>query len=102
MSILVDKSTKVITQGMTGNTGTFHTQQALDYGTQMVAGVTPGKGGTTHIALPQFDTVREAKAATGATASCIYVPPPFAADAICEAIEAEFTSISIPKISHSE
>ena len=93
MSILVDKSTKVITQGMTGNTGTFHTQQALDYGTQMVAGVTPGKGGTTHIGLPQFDTVREAKAATGATASCIYVPPPFAADAICEAIEAEMELI---------
>ncbi|MBX7526612.1 succinate--CoA ligase subunit alpha [Qipengyuania vesicularis] len=89
MSILVDKNTKVITQGMTGNTGTFHTQQALDYGTQMVAGVTPGKGGTDHIGLPQFNTVREAKAETGATASCIYVPPPFAADAILEAIDAE-------------
>lgn len=93
MSILVNKDTKVITQGMTGNTGTFHTQAALDYGTQMVAGVTPGKGGTTHIGLPQFDTVREAKAATGATASCIYVPPPFAADAICEAIDAEIELI---------
>ena len=93
MSILVDKNTKVITQGMTGNTGTFHTQQALDYGTQMVAGVTPGKGGTEHIGLPQFNTVREAKEATGATASCIYVPPPFAADAICEAIEAEIELI---------
>lgn len=93
MSILVNKDTKVITQGMTGNTGTFHTQAALDYGTQMVAGVTPGKGGTTHIGLPQFDTVREAKAATGATASCIYVPPPFAADAICEAIDAEIPLI---------
>ena len=93
MSILVDKSTKVITQGMTGDTGTFHTQQALDYGTQMVAGVTPGKGGTTHIGLPNFDTVREAKAETGATASCIYVPPPFAADAICEAIDAEMELI---------
>jgi len=93
MSILVNKDTKVITQGMTGNTGTFHTQQALDYGTQMVAGVTPGKGGTDHIGLPQFDTVREAKAATGATATCIYVPPPFAADAICEAIDAEMELI---------
>ena len=93
MSILVDKSTKVITQGMTGDTGTFHTQQALDYGTQMVAGVTPGKGGTTHVGLPNFNTVREAKAETGATASCIYVPPPFAADAICEAIDAEIELI---------
>ena len=93
MSILVDKNTKVITQGMTGNTGTFHTQQALDYGTQMVAGVTPGKGGTDHIGLPQFDTVKEAKAETGATASCIYVPPPFAADAILEAIDAEIELI---------
>ncbi len=93
MSILVDKNTKVITQGMTGNTGTFHTQQALDYGTQMVAGVTPGKGGTDHIGLPQFNTVREAKAETGATASCIYVPPPFAADAILEAIDAEMELI---------
>jgi succinyl-CoA synthetase alpha subunit len=89
MSILVDKNTKVITQGMTGETGTFHTQQALDYGTQMVAGVTPGKGGTTHIGLPVFNTVREAKAETGATASVIYVPPPFAADSILEAIDAE-------------
>ena len=93
MSILVNKNTKVITQGMTGETGTFHTQQALDYGTQMVGGVTPGKGGTTHIGLPNFNTVREAKAATGATASCIYVPPPFAADAICEAIDAEMDLI---------
>ena len=93
MSILVDKNTKVITQGMTGNTGTFHTQQALDYGTQMVAGVTPGKGGTDHIGLPQFNTVKEAKAETGATASCIYVPPPFAADAILEAIDAEIELI---------
>ncbi|WP_095011801.1 succinate--CoA ligase subunit alpha [Tsuneonella mangrovi] len=88
MSILVDKNTKVITQGMTGDTGTFHTQQALDYGTQMVAGVTPGKGGTEHIGLPVYDTVKEAKDATGATASCIYVPPPFAADSILEAIDA--------------
>jgi len=88
MSILVNKHTKVITQGMTGDTGTFHTEQALAYGTLMVAGVTPGKGGTTHIGLPNFDTVAEAKAATGATASVIYVPPPFAADAICEAADA--------------
>ncbi|MXP14429.1 succinate--CoA ligase subunit alpha [Altererythrobacter confluentis] len=93
MSILIDKNTRVITQGMTGETGTFHTQQALDYGTQMVGGVTPGKGGTTHIGLPNFNTVREAKAETGATASCIYVPPPFAADAICEAIDAEIELI---------
>ena len=93
MSILVNKNTKVITQGMTGETGTFHTSQALDYGTQMVGGVTPGKGGTTHIGLPNFNTVREAKQATGATASCIYVPPPFAADAICEAIDAEMELI---------
>ena len=89
MSILVDKNTKVITQGMTGETGTFHTQQALAYGTQMVAGVTPGKGGTEHIGLPVYDTVAEAVKATGATASCIYVPPPFAADSILEAIDAE-------------
>ena len=88
MSILVDKNTKVITQGMTGSTGTFHTEAALAYGTQMVAGVTPGKGGTTHIGLPNYDTVAEAMAATGATASCIYVPPPFAADSILEAIDA--------------
>ena len=88
MSILINKSTKVITQGMTGATGTFHTEQALAYGTQMVGGVTPGKGGTTHIGLPNFNTVAEARAATGATASCIYVPPPFAADSILEAIDA--------------
>ncbi len=80
MSILVDQNTKVITQGMTGETGTFHTEQALAYGTKMVAGVTPGKGGSTHIGLPVFDTVAEAREATGATASVIYVPPPFAAD----------------------
>jgi succinyl-CoA synthetase alpha subunit len=93
MSILVDKNTKVITQGMTGDTGTFHTQQALAYGTQMVAGVTPGKGGTQHIGLPVYNTVSEAKAETGATASCIYVPPPFAADSILEAIDAEMELI---------
>ena len=89
MSILVNKNTRVITQGMTGETGTFHTQQALAYGTQMVGGVTPGKGGTTHIDLPVFDTVEEAVAKTGADASVIYVPPPFAADSIMEAIDAQ-------------
>ncbi len=89
MSIFVNSSTKVITQGMTGETGTFHTEQALAYGTMMVGGVTPGKGGQTHIGLPVFDTVAEAVAATGADASVIYVPPPFAADSILEAIDAE-------------
>ncbi len=89
MSILVDRNTKVITQGMTGETGTFHTRQALDYGTQMVGGVTPGKGGSEHLGLPVFDTVREAVEKTGADASVIYVPPPFAADSILEAIDAE-------------
>ncbi len=93
MSILVNKNTKVITQGMTGKTGSFHTQAALDYGTQMVGGVTPGKGGTTHIGLPQYDTVAEAKAATCATASCVYVPPAGCADAILEAIDAEMELI---------
>ncbi|MCB1377871.1 MAG: succinate--CoA ligase subunit alpha [Alphaproteobacteria bacterium] len=93
MSILVNKNTKVICQGITGNNGTFHTQQALAYGTQMVAGVTPGKGGTTHIGLPVFDTVYNAKQATGADATVIYVPPPFAGDAILEAIDAEIPLI---------
>ncbi|TSB01995.1 succinate--CoA ligase subunit alpha [Sphingorhabdus contaminans] len=93
MSILVNKNTKVITQGMTGATGTFHTEQALAYGTQMVGGVTPGKGGTTHIGLPMFDTVLEAKQATGADATVVYVPPPFAADSILEAIDAEIPLI---------
>ncbi len=93
MSILVNKNTKVITQGMTGATGTFHTEQALAYGTQMVGGVTPGKGGSTHIGLPMFDTVLEAKQATGADASVVYVPPPFAADSILEAIDAEIPLI---------
>ncbi|MFM9978764.1 MAG: succinate--CoA ligase subunit alpha, partial [Sphingomonadaceae bacterium] len=93
MSILVDKNTRVITQGMTGETGTFHTQQALAYGTQMVGGVTPGKGGQTHIGLPMFNSVAEGMAATAATASCIYVPPPFAAAAIIEAIDAEMPLI---------
>ena len=89
MSILVNKDTKVIVQGMTGATGTFHTEQALAYGTQMVGGVTPGKGGSTHIGLPVFDTVADAVEKTGADASVIYVPPPFAADSILEAIDAE-------------
>jgi succinyl-CoA synthetase alpha subunit len=95
MSILIDKNTKVITQGMTGKTGTFHTQQALAYGTQMVGGVTPGKGGTTHdeTGLPIWNTVAEAKAVSGATASVIYVPPPFAADSILEAIDAKIELI---------
>jgi succinyl-CoA synthetase alpha subunit len=93
MSILVNKHTKVITQGMTGATGLFHTQAALDYGTQMVAGVTPGKGGETALGLPIYNTVAEARALTGATASCIYVPPPFAADSILEAIDAEMELI---------
>jgi len=93
VSILINKNTKVITQGMTGATGTFHTEQALAYGTQMVGGVTPGKGGTTHIGLPMFDTVLEAKQTTGADASVVYVPPPFAADSILEAIDAEIPLI---------
>jgi succinyl-CoA synthetase alpha subunit len=89
MSILVDKNTKVICQGFTGNQGTFHSEQAIAYGTKMVGGTTPGKGGTVHLGLPVFDTVREARETVGADASAIYVPPPFAADAILEAIDAE-------------
>src|SRR5579885_3871927 len=93
MSILVDKNTKVICQGFTGNQGTFHSEQAIAYGTKMVGGTTPGKGGQTHLGLPVFDTVREAKEKVGADASVIYVPPPFAADAILEAIDAEIPLI---------
>jgi succinyl-CoA synthetase alpha subunit len=88
MSVLVNKSTKVIVQGFTGTQGTFHAQQMLDYGTQVVGGVTPGKGGSQHIGLPVFNTVKDAVQATGANASVIYVPPPFAADAILEAADA--------------
>ncbi|HEU4964842.1 MAG TPA: succinate--CoA ligase subunit alpha, partial [Bacilli bacterium] len=89
MSILINKDTKVMTQGITGKTGLFHTQQAVAYGTQMVAGVTPGKGGTTIEGIPVFNTVNEAKEATGATVSVIYVPPMFAADSIMEAVDAD-------------
>ena len=89
MSVLVDRNTRVICQGFTGAQGTFHSEQAIAYGTRMVGGVTPGKGGTTHLGLPVFDTVREAVAETGADASAVYVPPAFAADAILEAIDAE-------------
>ncbi len=89
MSILVDKNTRVICQGFTGNQGTFHSEQAIAYGTKMVGGTSPGKAGTTHLGLPVFETVREAKAATDANASVIYVPPAFAGDAILEAIDAE-------------
>ncbi len=89
MSVMVDKNTKVICQGFTGAQGTFHSEQAIAYGTKMVGGVTPGKGGATHLDLPVFDTVADAVEKTGANASVIYVPPPFAADAILEAIDAE-------------
>jgi succinyl-CoA synthetase alpha subunit len=89
MSVLVNKNTKVICQGFTGSQGTFHSEQAIAYGTRMVGGVTPGKGGETHLGLPVFDTVYDAVEATGADASVIYVPPPFAADAILEAVDAK-------------
>ena len=94
MSILIDASTKVITQGFTGKNGTFHSEQAIAYGTKVVGGTSPGKGGGNHLGLPIFDTVAEAREATGADASVIYVPPPGAADAICEAIAAEIPLIT--------
>ncbi len=93
MSVLINKNTKVICQGFTGAQGTFHSEQAAAYGTKMVGGVTPGKGGTTHLNLPVFDTVFDARKKTDANASVIYVPPPFAADAILEAIDAEIELI---------
>ena len=88
MSVLIDSNTKVLVQGFTGSQGSFHAQQMLDYGTKVVGGVTPGKGGTEHLGLPVFDTMKQAVEATGADASVIYVPPPFAADAILEAAAA--------------
>ena len=93
MSILIDRNTKVICQGFTGKNGTFHSEQAIAYGTKMVGGTSPGKGGTTHLGLPVFNTVAEAKAKTDCDASVIYVPPAGAADAICEAIQAEISLI---------
>ena len=93
MSVLINKNTKVICQGFTGSQGTFHSEQAIAYGTKMVGGVTPGKGGTKHLELPVFDTVFDARKKTDCNASVIYVPPPFAADAIIEAIDAEIELI---------
>ena len=93
MAVLVNENTKLICQGFTGSQGTFHSEQAIAYGTRMVGGVTPGKGGSTHLDLPVFNSVHEARHATQANASVIYVPPPFAADSILEAIDAEMPLI---------
>ncbi|MEX0309943.1 MAG: succinate--CoA ligase subunit alpha, partial [Tateyamaria sp.] len=93
MAVLIDENTKVICQGLTGSQGTFHTEQAIAYGTKMVGGVTPGKGGQTHLDLPVFNSVHEAMEKAEANASVIYVPPPFAADSILEAIDAEMPLI---------
>ena len=93
MAVLVDENTKVICQGITGSQGTFHSEQAIEYGTKMVGGVTPGKGGKSHLGVPIFNSVHEAKHVTNANASVIYVPPPFAADSILEAIDAEMELI---------
>lgn len=95
MSVLVNRDTKVICQGFTGAQGTFHSEQAIAYGTKMVGGTSPGKGGSTHLGLPVFDTVAEAKEKTGCDASVIYVPPPGAADAICEAIAQEVAALAL-------